>query len=359
MSRKSKNKFLRISLPFIVLILGTAGILPGWLLITRLNSDEYWTTITPELVRMDSDVLDDMINDVENQDYYVYSIIVIRNGFIVTEWYEQFVNKNFRFRVFSVSKSVTSALIGIAMDKSYIASVNELVLDFFPDKNITNLDAQKESMTIEHLLTMTTGLDWPEYYPYGDPRNPYNTWKASEDHVKFVLDRPMISPPGLVFNYNTGASHLLTAILERATNMSTLDFANKYLLGPLSIRDVTWLRDPQGVACGGDGLFLKARDMAKIGYLFLKDGKWEGKQIISRSWVRLSTTSKITVALNIEYGYQWWINLVYDCYSALGYGIQQINVFSEKELIVVFTGMNLAFNFASYLLDSYILPAIM
>ncbi len=357
MSRKDKNRFKQISLPLIVLILGTGGILPGWILITRLNSQEHWTTIIPELVQMDSDVLTDMINDVENQNYFVYSIIVIRNGFIVTEWYHQFANKEYNFRVYSVSKSVTSALIGIAIDKGYIESINEFVLDYFPDKNITNIDAQKESMTIEHLLTMTTGLNWPEYYPYEDNRNPYNTWKASGDHVKFVLDRQMVAPPGLVFNYNTGASHLLTAILERATNMSTIDFANEYLFEPLSIIDANWLTDPQGVACGGDGLFLTARNMAKIGQMFLKDGNWEGTQIISRNWVKASTTSKIVVAPNVEYGYQWWINPDLRCFRALGYGEQQINVFPEKHLVVVFTGMNLQFNFPLYLLESYILPA--
>ncbi len=359
MSRKSKNKFLRISLPFIALILGTAGILPGWLLIIRLNSGEYWTTITPELVRMDSEALDDMIHDVENQDYNVYSIIVIRYGFIVSEWYEEYYSKNSLFRVYSVSKSVTSALIGIAIDKGCIESINELVVDFFPDKNISNLDAQKESMTIEDLLTMTTGLDWPENYPYSDPRNIYNEWIASDDHVQFVLDRPMIYAPGLVFNYNTGASHLLTAILERTTNMSTLDFAYKYLFGPLSIKGAIWMVDPQGIARGGDGLMIKPRDMAKIGYLFLKKGIWEGKRIISSSWIRSSTTSKITLTLNVEYGYQWWIRPDDDLYQALGYGEQQINVFYKKELIVVFTGMNLEFNYGVYLINSYILPAIM
>ncbi|MHA2037973.1 MAG: serine hydrolase domain-containing protein [Promethearchaeota archaeon] len=359
MSRKDKDRFKQISLPIIILILGIGGVLPGWILLTRLNSQEYWTTIIPELVQMDSDVLSDMIDDVENQNYFVYSIIVIRNGFIVTEWYSQFTDRDYNFRVYSVSKSVTSALIGIAIDKGYIESINEFVLDYFPDKNITNIDPQKESITIEHLLTMTTGLHWPEYYPYEDNRNPYNTWKASGDHVKFVLDRQIVAPPGLVFNYNTGASHLLTAILERATNMSTMDFANKYLFRPLFITDADCLTDPQGVACGGDGVYLTARSMAKIGQLFLKDGNWEGKQIISRNWVRSSTTSKVVLAPNNEYGYQWWINPDLECFRALGYGQQQINVFPEKQLIVVFTGMNLQFNFPLHLLNSYILPATM
>jgi len=351
MSRKSKNKFVRISLPFLALILGTAGILPGWLLITRLNSDEYWTTITPELVGMNSDVLDDMIQDVENNDYNIDSIIVIRNGFIVTEWYEDYFNKSSLCVVYSVSKSFTTALIGIAIDKGYIEGINELVLDFFPEKNISNLDAYKESMTIEHVLTMTTGLDWDE------GQDTFNEWYASEDHVKFVLDKPMIHAPGLVWNYNTGAAHLLTAILERTTNMSTLDFADKYLFGPLSIKDAFYWVDPQGVAYGGNGLMIKPRDMAKLGFLFHKKGIWEGKQIISSNWVSSSTTAKVTLTSNIGYGYQWWIYPNHEHYQALGAGGSSISVYYKKELIVVFTGW--FGNEAVYLIDSYIKPAIM
>ncbi|MFX1328144.1 MAG: serine hydrolase domain-containing protein [Promethearchaeota archaeon] len=358
MPRAYKTIFRKLGIPLLVITLGVAAILPGWLLIIRLNSDEYWTTISPELVRMDSSVLDNMIDNVEDHEYEVYSILVIRNGFIVKEWYEQLFQEDSLFRVFSVSKSVTSALIGIALDKGYIKSLDEFVLDYFPDKDIANLNTQKQSMTIEHLLTMTTGLDWAEYYPYGDPLNPYFTWKASEDHVEFVLNRTMIAAPGQVWNYNTGATHLLTAILERATNMSTLDFANEYLFGPLSIKDYTWLQDPQGVACGGDGLFLRPRDMAKIGYLFLKVGVWERKSIISKNWITISTSSIIELNAILYYGYQWWIYPANRCYRALGYGGQVISVFYELNLIVVFTGMNLEFDYPSFLINNYILPAI-
>ncbi|MFX0037246.1 MAG: serine hydrolase domain-containing protein [Candidatus Hermodarchaeota archaeon] len=358
MPRINKTIFRKLGIPFLVITLGVAGILPGWLLIVRLNSVEYWTKISPEFVRMDSGILDNMINHVENHEYDVYSILVIKNGFIVKEWYDKLFHKDFLFRVFSVSKSITSTLIGIAFDKGFINSLDELVLDYFPDKDIANLDTQKESMTIEHLLTMTTGLDWAEYYSYDNPLNPYHTWKASEDHVEFVLNRTMIAAPGLVWNYNTGATHLLTAILERATNMSTLDFANQYLFGPLSIEDYTWLQDPQGVACGGDGLFLRPRDMAKIGYLFLKGGIWENKRIISKNWVVISTNSIVELNSNLYYGYQWWIYPADLCYRALGYGGQVISVFYELNLIVVFTGMNLEFNFPLFLIYNYILPAI-
>ncbi|MFW9971318.1 MAG: serine hydrolase domain-containing protein [Candidatus Odinarchaeota archaeon] len=359
MSRKNKNAIKKISISLLIIVFGAAGTLPSVFIIFKLNSDEFWNRISPELVRMDSSVLDQMIYDVEHNYYGVYSILIIRNSFIVKEWYDLFANRDYLFRLYSVSKSVTSALIGIAIDKGYISSLDELVLDYFPDKDIANIDPLKESITIENLLTMTTGLDWPEYYPYSDPRNPYNDWKASEDHVEYVLNRTMIATPGETFNYNTGATHLLSAIIQRATNMSTIDFANKYLFSPLSIEHSNWLQDPQGVACGGDGLFLRPRDMAKIGYLFLNDGNWKGKQIISKNWVKVSTSLLISLGLNRGYGYQWWIYNDYRCYRALGYGGQQINVFYANDLLVIFTGMNTSFDFATFLIDNYILPSIM
>jgi len=359
MSRSNKTTIRKIGIPVLIVVFGIAGILPVWHLINKVNSDEYWSAIYPELVQMDSNVLDSMINDVESNDYRVYSILVIKNGFLVKEWYETPFNKDSIFRVFSVSKSVTSTLIGIALDMGYINSLDEFVLDYFPDYDIANPSLLKDAMTIWHLLTMTTGFDWPEYYPYGDPRNPYYTWKASEDHVGFVLNRTMVAPPGTTFNYNTGASHLLSAIIQRATNMSTVDFANQYLFGPLSIGESFWIEDPQGVAGGGDDLYLRPRDMAKIGYLFLNEGNWEGKQVISENWVRTSTSVFVNLGGELDYGYQWWIDADDDLYRALGYGGQQINVFHTQDLIVVFTGMNLDFDFASFLLNNYILPAVL
>ncbi len=359
MSRTNKSVLRKIGLPLLIVAFGAAGVIPGALLILRINSNEYWMNIAPELVRMDSSVLDNMIYDVENTYYAVYSILVIRNGFIVKEWYDIFASQDYLFRLYSVSKSVTSILIGIALDKGYINSLDEYVLDYFPDKDIANLNPQKEAITIQHLLTMTTGLHWPEYYPYEHPQNPYNDWKASEDHVEYVLNRSMIAAPGTTFNYNTGATHLLSAIIQRATNMSTIDFAEQYLFGPLSISRSIWLQDPQGVACGGDGLFLRTRDMAKLGYLFLKSGKWDGRQIISERWVRTSTRPLIYLGLDSGYGYQWWVNPNSERYRALGYGGQQINVYYTRDLLIMFTGMNLNFDFNSYLIYNYILPALL
>lgn len=356
MPRVRRTKVIISVMSILGIILGAVFIIPGWF--HKDKSNEYWAYISPELVGMDSQILDNMIYDVEINSYNVYSILVIRNGFIVNEWYARFFHKDYLFRLFSVSKSITSTLIGIAVDKGFISNLNKSVLDFFTDKDIANIDSQKEAITIEHLLTMTTGLDWPEYYPYDDPRNPYFDWLASEDHVEYVLNRTIIAIPGQEFNYNTGATHLLAAILERATNMSTLDFAIKYLFSPLHIYDYYLLHDPQGVGCGGDGFFLRARDMAKIGYLFLKNGKWEENQIVSEYWVNVSTSSKVNLG-SYGYGFQWWIFQNDSCYQALGYGGQVISVHYTLNLLVVFTGMEHNFDYSSYLINSYILPSLM
>lgn len=329
-----------------------------WIYDSNYFPVEDWRTTTPETVGMNSNILDNMIDYVENTNLGVNSILIIKNGYLITEWYVSSTYNSIYRRVFSVSKSITSALIGIAIKEGFIKSVDEKVLDYFPDKIVQNLDEDKQAMTIEHLLTMTSGLYWPEYYSYDDQRNVYWHWKSSSDHIQFVLDCEMVSEPGQDFNYNTGVSHLLMAILERATNMSAIDFAAEKLFKPLHISDYYWLTDPQGVACGGDGLHLKPRGMAKIGYLYLKGGFCEGKQIIPYDWIETSTTSKVLLGPNYHYGYQWWIYPDTEMFAALGYGQQQINVLTHKQLVIVFTGSNTQYNFGWDLVNSFIIPAI-
>ncbi len=166
----------------------------------------------------------------------------------------------------SATKSITGTLIGIAIDKGLIDSVDHKLLDFFPDRTFANVDTQKQSITLRHVLSMSSGLDWPhnglnEYLEPG--------MEASKDWVQFVLDRPMAAAPGSVFVYNSGGSHLLSAVIQKATGMSALDFAQKHLFAPLGITNVTWATDPQGINFGAANLAMSPRDMAKLGYLYL------------------------------------------------------------------------------------------
>ena len=355
----SRKALLGFGIPILIMILSIALLLPVWMFNENTNAGNYWKTTAPQDVDMRSDTLNGMIDYLESENHDIYSVVIIRNGFIVTEWYASGYNSNSMFKLYSATKSVTSTLIGIALDMGFISSVNQLMLDYFTNRIINNLDADKESITIEHLLTMTAGFDWPEWeLSYFNINNIFNTWKVNEDYVQFVLDRPMNSTPGEKFNYNTGISHLLGAILEEATNSSMDYFANEYLFEPLEITSTLWEYDPDGLPLGGEGLCLKARDMAKIGYLFLNEGIWEGEQIISKEWVNTSTYKHVTVSNSSDYGYQWWISKTYGSYRASGFGGQQIHVFPEDDLVVVFTGWDLYVELSWNLLDSFILPSI-
>lgn len=355
----SRKTLFSLSIPILIIILSMAFLVPWWILETSNNSTHYWKKIAPERVEMDSGLLNSMVDYLESENHDIHSVVIIRDGFIVTEWYASGYKINTLFKLYSATKSVISILIGIVLDMGFISSVNQLMLDYFPNRTIMNLDEDKESITIKHLLTMTAGFDWPEWeISYFNVNNIFNTWKVNDDYVQFVLDRPMNSTPGEKFNYNTGISHLLGAILEVATNKSVEDFANEYLFEPLEIISTLWEYDPDGLPLGGEGLYLKARDMAKIGYLFLNEGIWEGKQIISKNWVNSSIYDHITVSNSNDYGYQWWISKIYDSYRASGFGGQEILVFPEDDIVVVFTGWDLYTGLRWDLLDSFILPSI-
>ena len=357
--KNNRKIVIGIGIPVIIIIIIIGFLLPIWNFNEEPNPDTYWKTATPIEVNMRSEKLNAMINYLEREIHDIFSVVIIRNGFIVKEWYTYGYNSNSLFKLYSATKSVTSILIGIARDMGFISNVSQLMLDYFPNRTIQNLDAEKESITIEHLLSMTAGFDWPEWdVSYFDINNIFNTWKVNDDLVQFVLDRPINSTPGEKFNYNTGISHLLGAILEEATNSSMDYFANKYLFEPLEINSTLWDYDPDGLPLGGEGLYLRARDMAKIGYLFLNKGIWGEDQIISAEWVNTSTSKRVNVSNSSDYGYQWWISKIYDSYWASGFGGQQIHVFPEDDLVVVFTGWDLDRGLSWDLIDSFILPSI-
>ncbi len=357
--KNNRKIVIGIGIPVIIIIIIIGFLLPIWNFNEEPNPDTYWKTATPIEVNMRSEILNAMINYLEREIHEIFSVVIIRNGFIVKEWYTYGYNSNSLFKLYSATKSVTSILIGIARDMGFISNVSQLMLDYFPNRTIQNLDAEKESITIEHLLSMTAGFDWPEWdVSYFDINNIFNTWKVNDDLVQFVLDRPINSTPGEKFNYNTGISHLLGAILEEATNSSMDYFANKYLFEPLEINSTLWDYDPDGLPLGGEGLYLRARDMAKIGYLFLNKGIWGEDQIISAEWVNTSTSKRVNVSNSSDYGYQWWISKIYDSYWASGFGGQQIHVFPEDDLVVVFTGWDLDRGLSWDLIDSFILPSI-
>jgi CubicO group peptidase (beta-lactamase class C family) len=246
----------------------------------------------------------------------------------------------------SVTKTVTSVVIGAAIARKEFPALDTPVLKFFDPSTVRNLDDRKRRMTIQHLLTMTAGLDWKEDLPYADPNNSAMLMEASFDWVRFAIDRPMSHEPGAVFNYNSGATQLLAHIFRGATGQDIEEYAARHLFAPLGIERYYWKRAPTGLADTEGGLYLHPRDLAKIAYLFLKKGIWDGQRVVESDWVNASLTPHVAVADGVKYGFKWWLypygpDGAGMAWGGSGFGGQRPIVFPEYDLIVVFTGWNI------------------
>ena len=241
----------------------------------------------------------------------------------------------------SVTKSINSAALGIAIDEGYIEGTNVLALPYFDSYEVDKSDPRKAGMTIDDLLTMRTGITWDYEGGFGSETDSTYLLENSETWIQFILDQPMYADPGTVFKYNDGASVLLGKILHEATGKRVDAWAREKLFGPIGIDEFYWKITPDGEADTEGGLYLTAHDMARIGYLFLRDGLWDGKRVISEDWVRRSVTPFIPDA-STEYGYQWWIpeqeNGRARVFGAYGLGGQRIMVFPEYDIVAVFQG---------------------
>jgi CubicO group peptidase (beta-lactamase class C family) len=317
---------------------------------------EGWQISTPEEQGMRSVVLAEMMEHIKKKSFHIDSILIVRNGYVVLDAYFYPFLKGQKHIIHSCTKSIMSALIGIAIDKGYIQSVDQPITDFFPGKKFANMDDLKKSITLENLLMMASGLKCRDTYLYRWA----GLWEMrnSNDWAQYVLDLPMSEAPGEKFEYCNGVSYLLSVIIQNTTGMKTLDFARKYLFGPLDIVDVGWATSPQGFDIGYGEMWLKPHDMAKFGWLFLNKGRWNNKQILPSAWVDVSTRGHIDATLFDQYGYQWWVDSA-GFYMAVGYKGQFIFVVPQKNLVVVFTS-NLPgrdFPIPRGLLQNYIIPA--
>lgn len=311
-----------------------------------------WRTSSPEDQGMDSQQLDKMLAAIKEQNLNLHSLLIIRNGYLVSENYFGSYQPDTRHQLYSVTKSFIATLIGIALDKGYLTGTDQRIVDFFPERTFARLDQQKSAMTLDDTLTMRTGLDWRE----GDPA--YRAMYMSSDWVKAVLDEPMIAAPGSRFNYCSGCSHVLSAILKQATDMNPRDFAEQYLFKPLGITNVQWDTDAEGIPIGGWGLQITPRDMAKLGYLYLHHGQWDGQQIVSSAWVENATRTHTETDGEMGYGYQWWTYPSLAAYTALGLGGQTVFVVPKLDLIIVTTAELDNHDPIFRLIEQYILPAV-
>jgi CubicO group peptidase (beta-lactamase class C family) len=311
-----------------------------------------WRTSTPEEQGMEAGKLTQMLEAIQEQKLGLHSLLVIRHGYLVSETYFGSYQQDTRHELYSVTKSFISTLIGIALDKGAIDSTSHRVVDFFPGQTFASLDEQKRAMTLEDVLTMRTGLDWDE----GDIA--YHELYISPDWVQHMLDMPMVAAPGSQFNYCSGCSHLLSAILQQTTGMNPRDFAEKNLFKPLGISNARWESNPAGIPIGGWGLQLTPREMAKLGYLFLHNGQWDGQQIVSAGWVEIATRSHTGTGGSRGYGYQWWTVPSLGAYTALGLFGQTIMVIPGSDLVIVTTAQMENHDKIFQLIEQYIVPAV-
>ncbi len=296
---------------------------------------ESWRTSTPEQQGIDSEKLAETLDYIREEDVNIHSLLLIRNGYVVTDAYFYPFAEGSIHDTASVTKSFTSTLTGIAISEGHIEGVEQPVLEFFPERSVENLDARKEAMTLEDLLTMRSGFECVNY----PVETTLSQMRESTDWVQFTLDLPMADEPGTRFVYCSNNAHLLSGIIRETTGMSELDYANESLFGPLGIRNVSWPSDPQGNNHGWGDLRLAPLDMARLGYLYLNEGAWNGEQIVPAEWVNRSTQKQVSLDEGEGYGYQWWVSgNITGLYEARGRGGQRISVWPEKNIVVVTTG---------------------
>jgi len=302
----------------------------------------------------------DYINSGSN--HRLHNILIVKNGKLVfEEYFNGFVfgndppgsdgeyiefNRETDHFLASMSKSVTSVLVGIAVLKGHIGSLDDKVVDYFPEYDDI-LTGEKANITVKHLITMTAGLAWDENsYPYGHPQNDISQLFNSEDPIRYIFSKPLISTPGETFMYSGGATNVLGAVVAKASSMSLLDFGNNFLFNPINSEGGVWESFQSGDFFASGGIHFRARELCKIGYLFLNKGKWKSQQIISEEWITDSQKEQIPVlsdSFSHAYGYQWWIKnfnsegKIYKCFLAAGWGGQYMFIFPEYDMIIEFT----------------------
>ena len=314
-----------------------------------------WMTGPLESAGIDRHRLESMTNSIRaHPEFNVHAIVIERDGRLVYE--EYFSGKDERWGeplgvvVFtratkhdlrSVTKSVVSALVGIASSSRAIRSLNTPLLDYFPEYRDLQV-AERRQITIRHALMMSAGLEWNEDIPYTDPKNDEIVMNRSSDPMRYVLSRPIVATPSTAWRYNGGTTQVLGTIVQRATKQPLADYARAMLFAPLGITEIEWLGNLAGVPSAASGLRLRPRDLAKFGSLYLHDGRWNGRQVLSREWVQESTRRRLTFPGQETrgYAYQWW----HACYPtpsgvvevphAVGNGTQRIFLLRAHQTVV-------------------------
>jgi CubicO group peptidase (beta-lactamase class C family) len=371
------------------------------------QTNDGWETASLDQVGMDEELLGDLIERIDHKEYRnVHGIVIVKNGKLVfEEYFEGYAFSysgpwssvlNFRGKrtdfgidtphnLASVTKSFTSALVGIAIDRGYIPGVDEQLRSYFPDYSYLS-NEQKDRITLEHLLTMTSGLKWNELELWlGDMNHDLIQLFLVPDPLTYVLAKPVVTDPGTAWYYNGGGVNVLGEVIREATGMRMDDFAERYLFGPLGIAEYEWDHIKPDMIHASGNLKLRPRDMAKFGTLYLNGGTWRGQQIISQEWVEKSTKAAVSIPWESlagilgeeyadlpethgdRYGYLWWLKTYHvnsqsvDTYFASGWGGQRIFVFPSLDMVVVLTGGNYGAKQedpTDEIITRYVLPAV-
>lgn len=322
--------------------------------------DDGWEIASPDSVGMDGAQLCTIAARLEQRATKVHSVVVVRHGKLVFEQYfpgydqpwgqpegQHEFTATTKHDMRSATKSVTSLLVGIAIDRKLIAGVDEPVLKFLPDYAAVK-QAGWDTITLRHLLTMSSGIKWDEARSWTDPKNDEPHLGFEADPLGYVLSRPIAAPPDVLWTYNGGGTDLLGNVIERVSKKSLEAFAREALFQPLGITDVEWKTYPKNSKiAAAAGLRLRPRDAAKIGQLVLNRGQWNGQQIVSADWIAQSITPRFQAigffGSTMFYGYQWWMgrSLVggkdIKWIGAFGWGGQRIFIVPELDLVMMTT----------------------
>jgi len=362
---------------------------PGYSYEIPPKTNDGWEVASSNEVGLDSVQLIEMADYLESRyEHQIHSIVIVKNDKLVFEKYFEgylysddppgshgnfiLYDRETDHYLASVSKSVTSVIFGAAVKAGYLAKVDTLLVDVLPDYEDI-LVGEKADITLEHLLCMSSGLSWDEWSTsYEDPANDVVAMFNEDDPVEYILSKPMISSPGDEFHYNSGGTNVLGAVIEKETGMSLLDFANESLFEPLNVQGGLWEKMASGYYFASGGLFLRPRELTKIGYLFLNDGYWDDTQIITEEWINGSIAPHIQtddlIPRSDSYGYQWWImdfyanDQTYECFCAAGWGDQYMFIFPDQEMIITINSGNYsgAVNMSIFaFVEEHILPGLL
>ena len=312
--------------------------------------DDGWTVAAPEAQGLDPVVLGLLDQRLRSRDIgEVDALLIARNGSLIYEGYftpQTGVDR--RHFLASTTKSVASMVVGVAAGEGLVGGWDESIAALFPEaEDLFAADPRKRDITLRHVLTMTAGLDW-DTKPVTDRDRDDIHIKTAPDAVRYVLEKPLIGTPGERFFYNSGCSMLLTGLIPNVSGVEADVFARDHLFGPLGIEDYFWQTTDDGTARGQDGLYMRARDLLKLGQLYLNGGRWQGEQLVPQTWIDASFRDWTDTDWgNARYGFQWWMyplelpgrpTVADGVLMASGYGGQKLFVIPELGLTAVFFG---------------------